>query len=243
LACSFVTKAQGSQKYEWKTVPAKGGGFVPGMIFNDTEKNLLYARTDVGGAYIWNTAKVAWESITDGYDDFNDWGNVSLASDPVDPNRVYLATGMYYQSWWQQTASIFASADKGKTWTSTKLPFKLGGNTPGRGSGERLRIDPNSNNILYLGSQKDGLWKSEDYGKTWRKVESFKFNNITLVEYVKSSGKNGAPTPVIYVAVCDQMYRWRNNVGSRSRTAYTVGSETSACRQNTSECAYAMCGQ
>lgn len=213
LAYSFVATAQSSQKYDWKTVPAKGGGFVPGMIFNDTEKNLLYARTDVGGAYIWNTSKVAWESITDGYDDFNDWGNVSLATDPVDPNRVYLATGMYYQSWWQQTASVFASADRGKTWTSTKLPFKLGGNTPGRGSGERLRVDPNSNNILYLGSQKDGLWKSEDFGKTWHKVESFKFNNITLVEYVKNSGKKGAPTPVIYVAVCDQMYKNKLEAG------------------------------
>lgn len=206
LTLQSVVFAQKQQAYDWKTVPVNGGGFVPGMIFNPTEKGLLYIRTDVGGAYVWNDEKTAWDAITDNFTDFNDWGNVSLATDPTDPNRVYLATGMYYQSWWQKTASVFASDDRGATWTSTKLPFKLGGNTPGRGSGERLRIDPNANNILYLGSQKDGLWKSKDFGKTWKKVDSFKFSNITFVDYLKTSGKAGEPTPVIYVGVCDQMY-------------------------------------
>jgi len=202
----FITvRAQKQQKYEWKSVPVNGGGFVPGIIFNPTEKGLLYARTDVGGAYIWNNEKIGWDAITDGFDNFNDLGNVSLASDPVETNRVYLATGLYYQSWWSEMASVYASIDKGKTWTSVKLPFKLGGNTPGRGSGERLRVDPNSNNILYLGSQKDGLWKSENYGKSWKKVP-FNFDNITFVEFLKSSGKKGEPTPVIYVGICDQMY-------------------------------------
>jgi photosystem II stability/assembly factor-like uncharacterized protein len=207
LLLSAGAYAQKLQKYEWKSVQVNGGGYIPGMIFNPSEKNLLYVRTDVGGAYIWNESKTVWEAMTDGFDNFNDWGNVSLASDPVDPNRVYLATGMYYQSWWQETASVFASADRGKTWTSTKLPFKLGGNTPGRGSGERLRVDPNSNNILYLGSQKDGLWKSTDFGKTWKKVENFPHKNLLFVEYLKESGKKGEPTPVIYVGVCDQMYK------------------------------------
>ena len=33
-----------------------GGGFVSAIITSKTEKNLIYARTDVGGAYRWNTA-------------------------------------------------------------------------------------------------------------------------------------------------------------------------------------------
>lgn len=207
LLTTSLLSAQKQQAYNWKTVVMGGGGFVPGMIFNPIEKGLLYARTDVGGAYIRDNEKQAWRNITDGFDNFNDWGNVSLATDPTDPNRVYLATGMYTQSWWQETASVFASEDRGLTWTSTKLPFKLGGNTPGRGTGERLRIDPNSNNILYLGSQLDGLWKSDNFGKTWNKVESFKFKNILFVDYLKSSGKKGEATPIIYVGICDQMYK------------------------------------
>jgi hypothetical protein len=36
------------------------------------------------------------------------------------------------------------STDKGNTWSETKLPFKVGGNMPGRGMGEV------SNNIFTL---------------------------------------------------------------------------------------------
>ena len=30
--------SQKQQDYDWKTVPMKGGGFVPGVFFNETEK-------------------------------------------------------------------------------------------------------------------------------------------------------------------------------------------------------------
>ena len=43
--------AAASDPYSWKNVRIDGGGFVPGIIFNQTEQNLIYARTDIGGAY------------------------------------------------------------------------------------------------------------------------------------------------------------------------------------------------
>ncbi|WP_190276159.1 hypothetical protein [Paenibacillus sp. JDR-2] len=44
------------------------------------------------------------------------------------------------------------------------LPFKFGGNMPGRSMGERLTIDPNNNGILYFGARNgNGLWRSTDY--------------------------------------------------------------------------------
>ena len=45
---------------------------------------------------------------------------------------------------------------------------------PGRGAGERLVIDPNNHNLLYLGARSGhGLWKSTDAGLTWNRVSSF----------------------------------------------------------------------
>ena len=43
---------------------------------------------------------------------------------------------MYTISWDPNPGSILRSTDKGATWATTTLPFKVGGNMPGRGAGE-----------------------------------------------------------------------------------------------------------
>lgn len=98
-----------------------------------------------------------------------------MATDPVDPKNVYIVVGMYTNSWDPNNASFLASSDYGTTWDRTPLPFKAGGNMPGRGMGERLAIDPLNNNIIYFGARSGhGLWKTTDKGKNWKKVDSFK---------------------------------------------------------------------
>src|SRR5689334_13991072 len=37
--------------YTWRNVQIYGGGFVDGIVFNQTEANLVYVPTDIGGAY------------------------------------------------------------------------------------------------------------------------------------------------------------------------------------------------
>ena len=59
---------------------------------------------------------------------------------------------MYTNSWDPNNGAILRSTDKGATWQATALPFKLGGNMPGRGMGERLAVDPNRNSVLYFGA-------------------------------------------------------------------------------------------
>jgi xyloglucan-specific exo-beta-1,4-glucanase len=66
----------------------------------------------------------------------HDWGIDALATDPVNTEKLYLAVGMYTNSWDPNDGSILRSSDQGTTWAETKLPFKVGGNMPGRGVGE-----------------------------------------------------------------------------------------------------------
>ena len=68
-----------------------GGGFIPGIVFNPSQKGLAYARTDIGGAYKLNPDDT-WSPLLDFADDarWNYWGVDALATDPVDPNRLYL---------------------------------------------------------------------------------------------------------------------------------------------------------
>src|SRR5678816_2704231 len=93
--------------------------------------------------------------------DWNLTGVISIASDPVNTNNLYIAAGTYTNSWTTQNGAILRSTDRGATWQRTMLPFKLGGNMPGRGPGERLAVDPNRNSVLYLGAPSgNGLWRS-----------------------------------------------------------------------------------
>ncbi|WP_234433488.1 hypothetical protein, partial [Streptomyces sp. NRRL WC-3549] len=43
-------RSTAADTYTWKNARIDGGGFVPGIVFNRSEKNLAYARTDIGGA-------------------------------------------------------------------------------------------------------------------------------------------------------------------------------------------------
>jgi photosystem II stability/assembly factor-like uncharacterized protein len=163
-----------NESYVWKNVQMIGGGFVDGIIFHPTAKGVRYCRTDMGGAYRWNNEIKKWEPMLDwvSYEDVNLMGVESIALDPSDPDKLYLACGTYTMDKIPNGA-ILRSNDRGKTFQRTNLPFKMGGNENGRGNGERMAVDPNNGHIIYLGTRLNGLWKSIDGGITWNKVESF----------------------------------------------------------------------
>ncbi|KAI0836287.1 glycoside hydrolase family 74 protein [Hypoxylon sp. FL0890] len=164
--------------FTWQNVKiGGGGGFVPGIVFHPTAKGVAYARTDIGGLYRLDSEDDSWTAVTDGIadnDNWHNWGVDALALDPQDENAVYAAVGMYTNDWDPKPGSIIRSSDKGATWKTTALPFKVGGNMPGRGMGERLAVDPANSKILYFGARSgNGLWKSTDGGETFTKVSSF----------------------------------------------------------------------
>ncbi|MGW8397156.1 RICIN domain-containing protein [Streptomyces lydicus] len=192
--------------YVWKNAQVVGGGYVTGLVFNPREKGLLYARTDMGGAYRWDTGAEQWIPLTDwiGEKDWNLLGIDALATDPVDPGRLYLGAGTYTNGW-AGNGAVLRSTDRGRTFQRTELPFKLGGNEDGRGAGERLVIDPAHHGTLLLGTRKNGLWRSTDYGVTWSQVSSFPVKDgassgggISFVAY----GPAGSKT--VYVGVADR---------------------------------------
>jgi photosystem II stability/assembly factor-like uncharacterized protein len=207
-----IVHVPASVPYTWKNVAIRGGGFVSGLVFSTTQKGLVYARTDVGGAYRSIDSGDHWVPLNDGFgrDDSSFLGIESVALDPEDPNKLYLAEGMYSADW-GGPAAIFRSDDQGKTFRKTPMPFKMGGNDNGRGCGEKLAVDPNFGSILYFGSRKAGLWKSSDSGATWSHVDSFPIQakvtgvgegtGITFVLFDRSSGAKGSATQSIYVGV------------------------------------------
>ena len=205
--------------YHWRNVAVGGGGFVSGLVFHPRGEGLLYARTDIGGAYRWEPADRRWRPLMDwmGYEDSGRFGVESLALDPSDPDRLYLAVGTYQHERGQQGA-ILRSSDRGATFQRTGLPFRFGGNEQGRGNGERLAVDPNDGRVLLFGSRADGLWRSDDAGATWHEVPGFpaiakspaawaaswreqRPVGIAFVVFDPVSGSAGAPSKTIYAGV------------------------------------------
>lgn len=206
-ATATVAYSGPSEAYTWKSVVINGGGFVTGLMFSPVAAGILYARTDVGGAYRYDSKNKSWIPITDflGHKQGNYLGIESVAVDPKVADRVYMAVGMYAAAW-AGTGAFMRSDDRGDTWKTFPVDFKMGGNDLSRSDGERLAVDPNQTKVLYFGSRRNGLWKSEDSAETWKRVDSFPVSDDTekglglaIVLFDATSGKAGQETPTIYV--------------------------------------------
>ncbi len=213
IAIASVAKGEvRSESYVWKNVVIEGGGYVTGVVMHPKQKGLTYLRTDIGGAYRRESENEKWVPLTDwvGSANANLLGCESVAVDPSDANRVYLALGTYVANW-SSNGVIARSADRGKSFELTKMPFQMGGNNDGRAVGERLVVDPGDGRILFFGSRTAGLWRSEDRGETWGKVTGFPavaekagLFGISFVVFDSASGAANSATRMMYAGVCSR---------------------------------------
>lgn len=199
------------------------GGFITGFIAHPKQPGLRFVRTDIGGAYRWDATARRWMPLQDWlpFSQRNLLGVESFALDPTDPQKLYLACGTYLNPG-TPNGALLRSDDQGRHFTTVRLPFKLGGNEPGRFAGERLAVDPNDPKILFLATRLNGLWRSEDAALHWGRVASFPSppanqDGLTFITFDKSSGMPGKPTPVLLVGAADSSRNLlRSNDGGRT---------------------------
>ncbi len=210
--------------YAYSNVQIVGGGFVDGLFFHPKSQGLMYARTDVGGAYRWNNVAGGdkqWVPITDFVGRFDNGFNLgveSLGLDPNDPTRVYLAVGEYDDDF-GDNGYILSSADMGKSFTAYALPFKNGANDNGRFAGERLSVDPANGTHILFGTAENGLWQSTNQGASFAPVTSFPVASgtatvltgtsydpgagVVFEQFLSTSGTANGNTKTVYVGVSD----------------------------------------
>lgn len=227
----------GSAATAWNSVKFGGGGYITGLIYHPTTANVLYARTDVGGAYRWNQATSAWVPITDGKGfgaaDGNFHAVESIAVDPQNDQKVYMVAGG------SGNGRLYYSTDRGSTWNYYALPFVVSGNDSGRAIGERLKVDPHNPSTMFYASRRDGLWGSWDAGKTWYQRTGLSATHMTtsaigvehlMFETGTSGGTQG--TWVMFAAVAPDYASaagltstfFKSNDGGNSWTPITVPS-------------------
>jgi hypothetical protein len=220
LAGLHVASAQAAQAaskdhfaYAWQSVPFGAGGFITGFLFHPRERGLLYVRTDIGGAYRFDTVAQAWVPLLDHLSlaDADLMGVLSLAVDPNDANRLYAACGLYLGER-HRTGALLASTDRGATWQIHELGIHIGGNSAGRGSGERLQVDPHDGRVLWLGSSRDGLLKSTDRGRSFQ-PQGLPAKHVSFVLVDASSGRPSQASRTIYAGTHDAPGLWVSRDG------------------------------
>jgi hypothetical protein len=183
VATGLAAAPAQAQSYTWQNVQMVGGGYVDGIVAHPGQQGLFYARTDVGGAYRYNSATGTWIPLNDWTPSANNnWIGVdSIAVDPNNANMLFMSVGAY-DSWaYVPQGAILVSSNQGASFTAHQMPFPMGSNNTGRDAGERLQVDPNNGNVLFYGTRNDnlptpynngmnGLWTSTDQGNTWSQV-------------------------------------------------------------------------
>ncbi|HBC88678.1 MAG TPA: hypothetical protein DCZ94_17175 [Lentisphaeria bacterium] len=225
--------------YRWQSVSIGGGGYVTGLVIHPKVADLVYIRTDVGGFYRWNPHDGSCMPLIDHFrtEQSSYFGGESLAIDPGNPDILYIAAGMYLNS----KGAIFKSDDRGQTWNKLTLETPMNGNGPLRSGGERLVVSPHDSNILLFGSRNEGLFRSQDAGTTWSKIDAFP-GNLTVKEGIECISFDTRTAGLVYAcAFRDAVYRsadagltWTKLEGSPAQvlrmdiagdgTLFTVGS-------------------
>jgi len=151
---------------DWKPVKIGGGGFLTGIEMS-ADGTTRCVRTDTYGAYCWDTSSARWHQVvtansmpkSDVAPGAVD-GVYELRIAPSDPARLYMALSGY----------VFVSPDRGGSWQRTAFKrVAMDGNDRYRTSGEKMAVDPNTSDVVVLGTQKDGLWLTRDGGNSWRR--------------------------------------------------------------------------
>lgn len=170
--------------YAYKNLPIPGGGYVTGFLYHKKEKNILYARTDIGGTYRFDFCKQNWVSLI-GHVTMNDLSEtfpIAIALDDNAPNVLYIACGEGEAS--GKNGVLAVSEDYGNSFYYEQMPVFVHGNLNGRGTADRLIVDANNSDILYFASQQEGLWLTSDRGKNWKKCINLQEQYLSFVAQV-----------------------------------------------------------
>lgn len=171
--------------YNYKNLPIPGGGYVTGFLYHKLKKDVLYARTDIGGTYKYDAQSQQWISLIPHVtmEDLSETFPIALALDDSRPNMLYIACGINKE----QSGVLAISDDYGEHFRYEKIPVLVHGNLNGRGTGERLIVDSQNPDRLYFASQQEGLWVTENQGRQWKKLTALPEEYLCFVAQVRGA--------------------------------------------------------
>ncbi len=188
LGAAPLQAADLSGRYEWRNVMVGGGGWGALVFESPAQPGLVYFKDDCSSVYRLDPGATAWKKL-------NVWGSLpadretqgspgaNIACAANDSGRAYMSCDK----------SLFHSDTRGDTWkegdVSPPLNFmnEVDQPQPQRGWNalrrlQRLVVDPVNRDVAYYGSSFDGLYRTLDGGRHWKKLVNgiFAGTNVDL---------------------------------------------------------------
>ncbi|MCF0053448.1 Ig-like domain-containing protein [Dyadobacter sp. LJ53] len=214
--------AANAQTYNWRSVKIGGGGNVTSIKAHPKVPNLFFITTDVGTPYRWNHAAQKWEDMM-WYNKipttYWNWEAAAkcgdIAFDPSDATgNILYATHQTGQGTvpggGTSPGTIMKSVDRGATWTDCQLRVTVLPNSDQTFT-DRLAVDPNNSNVVYVTTRANGTYKSTAAGAvgSWTKVNTTLPDSVSgrFIFFDKSGGVVDGVTRNIFLGGKAGVYR------------------------------------
>lgn len=218
LFLAGICSAWGQENSQWDNVPVGGGGRTVGFIGSPTS-DVIYLRTDVAGMYKKRANEANWTRLTQKFGpEYGERmsGCAGLGVHPTDDNILYAAL----------SKGLYKSTDQGDTWEQV-LPLRIfpnGGRVDrsDRNYGEALVVDPFNGEVVYYGSQDQGLFYSRNGGRDWNTISTNQLpangSRSVVVDHTRARiniGTENERARFVYVSVRNEGL-YRSNDGGAS---------------------------
>jgi photosystem II stability/assembly factor-like uncharacterized protein len=153
----------------YRMVGPSRGGRVTAVTGHPKQPGTFYQGSSGGGVFKTTDYGVTWKPVTDGFLETGSIGAIEVAES--NPDIVYVGTGSDgIRSNVIQGKGVYRSNDAGTTWVSLGLRDV--------GQISDVRVHPANPEVVYVGAQglawtpspERGVYRSNDGGKTWKKV-------------------------------------------------------------------------
>lgn len=173
---SYSKKASLSNNYSFSASALDGAGGQNVVAFDPHQKDYILAGGDCNGFHISQDGGKNWLPANEGLTDHHKFGIGAILFSNTTPGLVYAGVGRTNgtggaflrslnsgKSWEVMSEDIQFSGAKNRSIVKTgasRLPSSVG----------KLIVFDEVQNILYVGTLKQGIFKSQDSGKTWEYI-------------------------------------------------------------------------
>ena len=164
---------------------------VRAMINDPLHPEIVFAGTDIG-LYRSDNGGRKWQLLDTPLSSYCVW---ALAVDSKDPNLMFAGTGT------PAPASIWRSADGGKSWEQRPVEIAKETRNVGVPRVTGIAIDPVNRSQIWFGLEVDGLRRSTDGGDSWEDINGA-FHTRDVHNVLVTQG----PPKTVVVAVVDDVY-------------------------------------